>query len=113
MTPGSLKRRNRITRFRTSPPNLRIETGRHEIPKLPVENRICNKCSLNEVEDEIHCLLVCPNQGVVREMLFDLASNTVPNFQQLSNHDKFVAIMTTREPELLKLIGKFLLSADV
>lgn len=103
----------KIARFRTSSHNLRIETGRHEIPKLPVENRICNKCSLNEVEDEIHCLLVCPNQGVVREMLFDVASNTVPNFQQLSNHDKFVAIMTTREPELLKLIGKFLLSADV
>ena len=46
-------------------------------------------------------------------MLFDVASNTVPNFQQLRNPDKFVAIMTTREPELLKLIGKFLLSADV
>ena len=52
---------SKIARFRISSHNLRIETGRHEKPKIPSEDRTCLKCNLNEVEDEIHCLVTCPS----------------------------------------------------
>ena len=103
----------KIARFRTSSHNLRIETGRHEKPKLPVENRICNKCNLNVIEDEIHCILICPNQSMCRVDLLKVAKTLINNFEQLNDSEKFIAIMTSREPELLKNLGKFLVNADV
>ena len=50
----------KIARFRTSSHSLKIETGRHHKPIIPAPNRICEKCTSNFVEDEIHCLIVCP-----------------------------------------------------
>ena len=37
---------------------IRIETGR--FCNLPVENRLCEICNQNEVEDEFHFLMECP-----------------------------------------------------
>ena len=109
----SKKMYTKIARFRTSSHNLRIETGRHENPIIPAENRICNKCNLNEVENEIHCLIACPNQAQFREDLYNIAKQFINNFELLNNSDKFVTLMTSREPEILKSLGKFLVSADV
>jgi len=109
----SKKMYTKIARFRTSSHNLRIETGRHENPIIPAENRICNKCNLNEVENEIHCLITCPNQAKFREDLYDIAKQFIDNFEMLNHSDKFVALMTSREPEILKCLGKFLVSTDV
>ncbi len=36
---------------------LRIETGRYE--RLPVEQRGCDVCDSNNVEDEMHFLISC------------------------------------------------------
>ena len=44
--------RRSITKFRISAHKLMIEQGRYI--GIPSQNRICSKCSLNEVEDEIH-----------------------------------------------------------
>ena len=55
----SNKTYSNIARFRISSHNLKIETGRHNIPKTPIEQRICDKCSSNDVEDEFHCPMVC------------------------------------------------------
>ena len=46
-----------FARFRVSSHNLRIKTGRHETPKLALDERLCNKCDSNEIDNEQHCLL--------------------------------------------------------
>ena len=47
-------------RFRLSSHNLAIEVGdTHARPKIPRNERLCIKCNLRCVEDEIHFLLVC------------------------------------------------------
>ena len=38
---------------------LKVETGRHTIPYTPREERICNLCTLNKVEDEEHFIVEC------------------------------------------------------
>lgn len=39
--------------------NLRIETGRHSVMKIPENLRICKNCSSNEVENEVPFLHHC------------------------------------------------------
>ena len=103
----------KIARFRTSSHSLKIETGRHYKPIIPAPNRICEKCTLDFVEDEIHCLIVCPGNEQHRVNLFLNATKIINNFLSLDDITKFTAIMTNKEPELLSNIGKFLLQADV
>ena len=40
-----------IARFRVSSHNLKIETGRHESPKIPLHERICEYSDSGEIED--------------------------------------------------------------
>ena len=103
----------KIARFRTSSHNLRIETGRHHKPIIPAPNRICDKCTLNNVEDEIHCLIVCPGNDTLRANLFSIATKYIHNYLSLDDISKFTELMTNKEPEILHSLGKFLLQADV
>ena len=62
------KYKTALTRFRTSSHSLFIETGRYE--NITREQRICQSCNMNKVEDEFHFLLVCPNYRELRQKLF-------------------------------------------
>ena len=46
---------------------IRIETGR--FCNLPVENRLCEICNQNKVEDEFHFLMECPFYHLEREQM--------------------------------------------
>lgn len=100
-----------IARFRTSSHNLRIETGRHESPKLPLEERICNKCDRNEIEDELHCMLLCSHNNQHRTKLLNIASNYIPDIHNLDSRDKFIALMCNKQPEIIVALGHFLSSS--
>jgi len=67
----------KIARFRCSSHSLRIETGRHEKPKVPIEDRICDKCPDNEVEDELRCLMICIHHNHSRTPLLTAASTDI------------------------------------
>ena len=58
-------------------------------------------------------IITCPNQAKFREDLYDIAKLFIDNFELLDHSDKFVALMTSREPQILKCLGKFLVSTDV
>jgi exonuclease III len=111
----NLSRKNcsKISRFRMSSHKLRIETGRHENPKIPDEERFCLKCNTNEIEDEIHCLLLCPQHALYRDNLIHVARVHINNFDSLNNVNKFINIMTSKEPDLLKALGTFLIKVDI
>ena len=49
-----------LSRLKTSSHMLQIERGRHVKPqKIPPEQRTCQRCTLNSVDDEIHVLITC------------------------------------------------------
>ena len=60
-----------LLRFRTSNHPLLIETGRYCNPKIPREERICQHCELNEVEDEYHLLFNCSLYSNIRSAYFE------------------------------------------
>ena len=49
----NLKHRRAVAKLRSGNHNLRIESGRHCVPKLPEYLRICQRCRSNQVENEI------------------------------------------------------------
>ena len=53
------KYRRCIAHFRVSSHRLRIETGRHHQPNLPLEQRLCQFCDKLEVDDERHLFESC------------------------------------------------------
>ena len=60
LTQSKIFARRNITRLRISCHPLATKTGRYTKPKTPVENRICELCDRNCIEDENHMLLLCP-----------------------------------------------------
>jgi len=57
-----------ITRLQISNHNLKIETGRYNLPTLPVNERTCFNCP-DKVEDELHFLFNCPAYQTSNEFI--------------------------------------------
>ena len=57
-----------LSKLRTSSHNLEMERGRYTRPKLNVDLRLCMSC--NVAEDEEHFVLLCQDNRVERELLF-------------------------------------------
>ena len=60
-----------VAKLRLGNYNLRIENGRHSTARLPKHLRICQCCSSNEVENEVHFLLSCNRFDAIRKSLMD------------------------------------------
>ena len=61
--------RSLYAQFRHGILPLKIETGRFQ--NLDIQERLCEFCSLGEVEDEIHFLCVCTLYSDIRINLYD------------------------------------------
>ena len=94
-----------LSRLRMSSHMLKIERGRHVKPqKIPLEQRICQRCTSNSVNDEIHFLITCSTQ---RTSL--LAESKLHNteFDSLSNNEKFIYIMSSTYRPLVICLAKY------
>jgi hypothetical protein len=102
--------RSNLAKFRLSAHKLKIETGRYNSKNsyVPPSQRICCNCDMGRVEDEEHFLTECPKYNVEREYLFNEANQDCANFSKLSNHNKFIWIMSNESEKLLKALGIFL-----
>ena len=57
-----------ISKFRISDHSLEIETGRYK--KVPREQRICQFCDNNNIDDEVHFFFTCELNKQLRTSLF-------------------------------------------
>jgi len=83
------KFRNILAKLRLSSHVLFIETGRHQ--NIPRNERICKFCTLNEIEDEYHFVLICPLYDNFRNTLIPVFYRRRPSmfkFLQLLNETK-------------------------
>jgi len=58
--------RKQLTKLKISAHPLAIETGRYSKPKISRNERFCKFCK-DQVEDESHFLLKCPNYNLLRQ----------------------------------------------
>ena len=102
-----MHKRNRclLAQFRLGILPLHIETGR--FVNTPLENRICNLCNLNEIENEYHFIMVCPLYAEYRTVLFSKASVIIDNFVNSDDNTKFMLMLQRCQ----KYVSNFICSA--
>ena len=91
--------RNIIAKIRLSSHELKIETGRHN--KTERKNRICDLCSLNDIEDEFHFTLICP-------IYKDLRLKYIPRFYiNKPSMYKFIELLKSSNKRILSNLSLF------
>ena len=83
---------------------LKIETGRYGVNRVPVEERLCEIC--NSVEDEFHVLMKCPLYRDARDICFNSISAVSEVFADLPQESQFIELMSN--PLHYKIISKFM-----
>ena len=98
----SRRQRSLIAKLRAGILPLRIETGRYQnikdtetgrFRKLHIEERLCQICNNDVVEDEIHFICNCPSYTDQRERLYREVTSKNELFNLMSDQEKFVYIM--------------------
>ena len=99
-----------LARFRLSAHKLKIETGRYNSKNkyVPPDARLCDNCKMDKIEEEIPFLTECPKYDTERTTLFASALLNCNLFSTLSNHNKFIWIMTNESTEIINALETFL-----
>ena len=109
----SRQHRSFIAQLRLGILPLRIETGRFEnikdsltgrFCKLKVEERKCQICNLDDIEDEKHFLCICQVYDGERYLMYEKVMEKNCNFVNLSTEMKFKYLVTHE----YKLLGAFI-----
>lgn len=100
-----------LTQFRVSAHRLMIEVGRRS--KMDLAKRLCTKCNLHVVEDEVHFLMTCPAYDRQRSKLKDVIKAESPLCHQLDLDDQFLWIMSNVNDTVILALAEYISSAMV
>jgi hypothetical protein len=103
--------RSNFSKLRLSAHSLMIEKGRHLIPKLDPQKRLCNLCTLNEIEDEFHVIIKCPFYDTFRTDMLRTLSDMYDKFDKLTDDDMFIKLMSVTDFDSIKPVINFVNSA--
>ena len=96
--------RKAISSIRTSSHTLAVEYGRHH--NIPLNMRLCHTCCM--IEDEMHFITNCKINQVERDILYSNIIQVDQSFMDLHAIDKFVYVFSSRNPQILTWLGKFI-----
>ena len=97
-----------INKFRLGNHRLRIETGRHTIPKTPENLRICLFCDLNEVEHELHFILHCHLYSNLRSKFLEDIVRKYPPFNDFDDNSKIIFLFHNVDPTICRLTAAYI-----
>ena len=94
---------------------IAIETDRYSRPPTPVDDRLCDLCDMEVVENEKHFFLDCPLYSDVRYNLYYECSKYIDIFYTLNNDDTFIYMMycTVIQHYFYKCLRKFYIRRSV
>ena len=90
---------------------IRIETGRFtnirdpitgKLKKMKSTERICQLCTKNEIENEIHFLCVCPIYEHLRFLLYSEVVELVPT---MTAEHRFILLVTKYQKNVCKFVS--------
>ena len=100
-----------INKFRLGNHKLRIETGRHTIPKTPINVRICSFCRSNEIESEVHFLFSCQLYDSLRLKFFNEITDKYSLFNELDITAKVLFLFNSIDPFVCRSTAAFVFQA--
>ena len=101
----NIRNRMAITKLRISSHKLHIEKGRHN--HIPLQQRTCHYCTLNEIEDERHFIVDCSLYEDERNILFNFVQGHFPSFSFLDSREKFLFLMQLDNPCIINSICSY------
>ena len=106
-----------LTKFRLSNHSLRIEIGRYE-PKLNTVSgklelllrceRLCQHCSHDLIENELHFVLECPLYNSPRLDFLENLFQKFPNLRNINLENLFIWIMSNEDLDFNAVFSVFL-----
>lgn len=96
--------RKDLTRLRISSHRLNIELGRYA--RIERSDRICSKCSMDVIGDEIHFMLECPAYKTSREPLFTAVVKSCRNFNMMNNFNKYFWLLNCENDKIIQELAK-------
>ena len=105
------KHRRAVAKLRSGNHSLRIESGRHCIPKLPESLRICQYCHSNQIEDEIHFLFHCDRYRTIRQQITSDIVLKYPLVNVLNDTDKIIFLFNNVDSFICKKLGYYIYEA--
>ena len=106
-------KRKCFAKFRVSNHQLKVELGRYTKPMTPLDLRICDKCDLKRVEDEVHYFSECPKFDAKRNLLFNIVKKYNINFENLSASDKIFWCFSCENSEIVDQLSCFLQECNI
>ncbi len=100
--------KRQLVKLRLGNHTLRIETGRHTIPRTPEHLRICKHCNQNKIEDEKHFMLDCDLYINERQKLFEKIKNKFSHFTHLDENQKILFLFNSIDPLVSKATAAFI-----
>ena len=100
-----------INKFRLGNHKLRIEIGRHTIPKTPINLRICFFCHSNEVENETHFLFSCQLHDSLRLKFFNDITDKYSLLEELDTNAKVLFLFYSIDPSVCRSNAAFVFQA--
>lgn len=87
----SRKNRSMMAQLRCGTLKLKIEVGRYH--RIPVEQRLCEMCNCNQVEDEKHFLFRCELYKDIRNSWYEKIERENSEFKNLDVNEKLKYVM--------------------
>ena len=103
--------RRTVAKFRTSNHKLMIEYGRYCTPKIPEHLRLCQYCSINEIDHEQHFMINCTLYPNERQYLLDSVTHKYAHFHSLSANDIMLFLFNDVDPFVCKKLSHFIFLA--
>ena len=75
-----------MAQFRLGILPIEVEIGRYR--SIPLENRICKLCNLNQIVDEKHVLFFCTLYDDIRKTWIEALKLCMPDFDNISTDNK-------------------------
>ena len=114
---NNFRLRRALCQIRINAHELKIERDRYKKPQVERSQRICEKCSSNETEDELHFIINCPFYIDNREIMFNNIGELCPKFKNLPNEAKFIQLLTNEDCrktyQYLKFLDNILLIVQI
>ena len=80
--------RSIVAKLRCGILQLHVETGR--FTQTILENRLCNICNNNTIEDEFHFVCICPEYHNDRQKMYDFMVSREQGFLTMTDEEKFI-----------------------
>ena len=97
--------RNALVRLRLSSHSLRIESGRYGQNRISRNERICQFCSIGDIEDEYHFVLVCTMYNELRVKYINRFYRRNPSVF------KFIQLMSSDDTKTINILSYFVYNA--